>query len=399
MHVHDHQPLVVLRQHVDAVQLRHGVAHWGNAATLFAPLVRSRVGGTVAQFPCLLFVQEAGEILPACAFGLEAKARLRGPGGWRHRGKRGVASRVVAGADVAQHLRQLAEDEVVDVPRTPKAHFVLGRMDVHVHKMRRQFQEQREHRVASVEEHVSIRLAHGVAGEPVAHRAAVDEEVLARGAGVRVGRQADPPPQPHVAAGFVHRHRFRHEAFAEERTGAGIPVAASGKAVQGTRTRHELEAHCGIRKGDAPHRLLDVQQFRALGLQELAAGRRVVEQLGHFHRGAERMRRGAQKALFAACHLQGPCAVRTGGAGEDRQIRNRGGAGQGFAAKAEGGHRGEVASGNDLAGGVARNRQAQVFWMDAAAVVAYADAPHAGLFRPPRGWSSPRRPGCFPAVP
>ena len=253
-------------------------------------------------------------------------------------------------------------------------------MDVHVHQRRRQFEEQREDRVATVEQHVSIRLAHGVAGQPIAHRAAVDEEVLARGAVVRVGRQADAPPQPHAAAGLVDGDGFGHEALAEERRGALVPVRRRRQAVQRTRTGVQLESHLWVCQRDAAHRLLDMQILGALGLEELAPRRRVVEQLRHLDRRARRMRRRPTGEFLAAGQLQAPCGVGFGMAGDDGEPRHRCRARQGFATEAQRGNGAEVARRGDLAGGVTRHRQAQIVGMDAAAVVAHANAPHAGLF-------------------
>ena len=98
------------------------------------------------------------------------------------------------GPEIPECLGELAENEVVHIAGVAKSHLVLGRMDVDVDFGGRALEEQHEHRVATVKQHVTIRLANRVAGEPIAHGPAVDVEALARRASIRVRRQPDPAP-------------------------------------------------------------------------------------------------------------------------------------------------------------------------------------------------------------
>ncbi len=87
---------------------------------------------------------------------------------------------------------QGAVDELVHQALFAETHLMFGRMHVHVHLARVAFQEQHEGRMAPMEQHVGISLAHRMGHGAVAHGAAVDVEILLVGAGARRGRQSDP---------------------------------------------------------------------------------------------------------------------------------------------------------------------------------------------------------------
>ena len=80
-------------------------------------------------------------------------------------------------------------------------------MHVHVHQLRRQLQKQHEGRVALMMQYVLIGLAQRVAGDLVAHEAAVDEKVLSIAAGARIGGQGGQALQREVGciARYLHR--------------------------------------------------------------------------------------------------------------------------------------------------------------------------------------------------
>ena len=65
-------------------------------------------------------------------------------------------------------------------------------MGVDVDELRIQPQIEHVARIAAVIEHVAVAQARGVAQQPVAHRATVDEPELPVGIGLRGGRQAQP---------------------------------------------------------------------------------------------------------------------------------------------------------------------------------------------------------------
>ena len=78
-------------------------------------------------------------------------------------------------------------DQRADEAGVAEAHFGLGRMHIGIDLRRRQRHEQRHHRMAVARQIVGIGGAHRAEDELVAHRAAVDEQILAEriGAGQR----------------------------------------------------------------------------------------------------------------------------------------------------------------------------------------------------------------------
>ena len=95
-----------------------------------------------------------------------------------------------------QRMARRADDEAAHQPGIAEAHLGLGGMDVDVHLLRRQLEEQRHHGMAVAGEEILIGAAHRALQQAVAHRPAVDEEeLLGRGRLVE-GRQADIAGEP-----------------------------------------------------------------------------------------------------------------------------------------------------------------------------------------------------------
>ncbi len=72
---------------------------------------------------------------------------------------------------------------------------MLGRVNVDVDGSGIDFKKQYEGRMTAVEQHVAIRLPHGMSDQLVAHGTAIHEEILQIGLTAREGRQPDPAPQ------------------------------------------------------------------------------------------------------------------------------------------------------------------------------------------------------------
>ena len=109
--------------------------------------------------------------------------------------------------------------------------------------------------------------------------------------------------------------------------------------------------------------------------QELHAGGRVVEEVPDDDGGAFGAARVAEEDFFGAFDLvDGTCLV-VGRAGQHVDPGDRGDRGQRLAAEPEGPDAVEVFLGQDLAGGVAHERVADVVARDAGAVVGH---PHIG---------------------
>ena len=98
---------------------------------------------------------------------------------------------------------QAAIDEVVHQTRIPEAHLVLGRVHIDIHAARIELQEQHIRRVAAVEQDIGIGLPDRVRHAAVAHRAAVDVEILLVRAGAVIGGLRDPSAQAQAGAGMV----------------------------------------------------------------------------------------------------------------------------------------------------------------------------------------------------
>ena len=77
------------------------------------------------------------------------------------------------------------KDKLVDGLRLTKPHLDLGRVHVDVDLGRRQLQKQHVAWLAFQMQHVAVGLAHGMAEDPVADKAAVDESMLGFAAGFR----------------------------------------------------------------------------------------------------------------------------------------------------------------------------------------------------------------------
>ena len=109
----------------------------------------------------------------------------------RYGGGRG---QLVFRTHIGQCAVQGAIQEVVHRAPLAEAHFVLGRVHIDVDAVGFQLQEQHECGVPTIEQHVTVGLAHSVGNQLVAHRTAIDEEVLQVCLAAREGRQANPAP-------------------------------------------------------------------------------------------------------------------------------------------------------------------------------------------------------------
>ncbi len=115
-------------------------------------------------------------------------------------------------------------------PRTSagvaKAHLGLGRMDVDVDLVGRPVEKQCDDRVAVARQHVLVGAAHRADQQFVAHRPAVDDEVLVARQSPVQGRQADEPAQPKPVALGVDLDRVLGEVAPEQ---CREPVRRAGR--------------------------------------------------------------------------------------------------------------------------------------------------------------------------
>ena len=111
--------------------------------------------------------------------GTRAPARRRRPRPEAaERGRRHGGGGAVAG--LGQRMLAGADDQPAHQPGVAEAHLGLGRMDVDVDRLGRHLEKQRHQRMAVAGEEILVGAAHRAVQQPVAHRPAVDEEILLR---------------------------------------------------------------------------------------------------------------------------------------------------------------------------------------------------------------------------
>ncbi|MNZ95691.1 hypothetical protein D3C78_1148560 [compost metagenome] len=248
VHVHQHQPVGVLGEDVDTLELRQGVAQRRDILRAFRQrLRRRRVGqrreeGLVSALGLgqrrnvltrrLIAVPAAGRrrtgrtrlpgarrsrslqhALRQAHLALRTELTRRLPAGPRHgQGGRTWRRQLVIRAHLGQCPVQGAIEEVVHHATVAETHLVLGRVHVDIDHRRIDLEEQHEGRVTAVVQHVAIGLAHRVGDQLVAHHAAVHVEILQVRLAAREGRQADPAPQMQAVALDLDGQRLFEEA-------------------------------------------------------------------------------------------------------------------------------------------------------------------------------------------
>ena len=258
-----------------------------------------------------------------------------------------------------------------------KAHFDLGRMHIDIDARRVHFHIQGIHRLALAVQHVFIRAARRVGEHLVTHITAVDIGKLLvgpRAGGVR-NAGAAPNANGGLAVGapgtafVLHSDGLRDE-IAAQHIGQALVICKSAAA--GTPLLMQLavvphrEADLGPHQCVAANRLNAVGQLGGVGFQELAACRRCVKQLAHFDAGAAGAWRRFQ---LAGAAIELPGVRRVQGSGHQSHVGDRIDGRQRLAPKAHGHHRLQVVQRGNLAGGMASERQRQLFARNAQAVV------------------------------
>ena len=102
-----------------------------------------------------------------------------------------AAGRRGAAALARQPFLQRVHQQRAHQAGIAEPHLGLGRMHVHVHLARRQRDEQRDDRMAVARQIVGVGAAHHAEQQLVAHRPAVDEQILPERVGARERRQRD----------------------------------------------------------------------------------------------------------------------------------------------------------------------------------------------------------------
>ena len=152
--------------------------------------------------------------------------------------------------------------------------------------------------------------------------------------------------------------------------GRARPVGG-GQIENGSAVVCESEAHVAARQGSPAHQLLQVGEFGLVRTQELAPGRRVVEEVAYLQSRSDRVgRRHRLPGPVAAVAADAPCPIGVPVPGDEHEPGDGRYARQGLAAKTQGGDGLQVLQVGDLTGGMTRERQGQVLPRDPRAVVA-----------------------------
>ena len=242
--------------------------------------------------------------------------------------------------------------------------------------------EQRHHRMAVARQIVGIGAAHDADQQLVAHRAAVDEEILPERVGAAVASAARHSPRP-------RRRRARPRtstALARKSAPSTSASRASrpGRAGQRRGPGHRRALLAGEREGDVrpahgepAHHLAHGLGFAAVALEEFQPRRRRVEQVARPRRGClPTSAAGLIVGLRAGIDGDRPGVRLAGVARRDRQPRHRADRGQRLAAEAERADLQQIVA-VELGGGVALDREREVGPRHAGAVVGDADQPAA----------------------
>ncbi len=254
---------------------------------------------------------------------------------------------------------------------------MLGRVNVDIHLTGIQLDIEHIGCKAVGGQQLVIGLTNGMIDEFVAHHPAIDIGVLqiVLRSGALGGRQ--PAPQPHVAVLALDSQCMVHEWGTANgsktpfllRHRIGSLVLAHHLAVV-AQDQGDIEA--GER--DAAHQLVDMGKLGLFAAHELAPRRGIEEEIHHLHRSTHRMgRRLDGNAHLAPFGLRLPGFGLLGGAGGESEAGNRADGGERFATKAQAVDPLQIIEGRHLGGGVARQRQHQLIFGNAATVVTDAD--------------------------
>ncbi|ODN71605.1 hypothetical protein A6302_01026 [Methylobrevis pamukkalensis] len=243
-----------------------------------------------------------------------------------------------------------------------EAHVGLGRVDVDVHLVRVERQEQGDGRIAVGRHHVGIAGPYGAEQRLVAHRPAVDEQELGQRIGLVIGAEAGKAGKRHALAQRVEGKGIRHEVGAHhvgDAPAAGV-LAGVGGQVQGRAVgAGQGEAHLRRGEGEPLDHVGDRRGLGAVGLEELEARGRCKEQVANLDPRPARKRRRPHLALLAAGDGERPAMRFAGVAGLDRQGRDRADRRQRLAAKAEGADVEEIVF-RELGGAVPVDREFEI---------------------------------------
>ena len=285
----------------------------------------------------------------------------------------------------AERIPERADDERADAVRIAKSEFGLGRVDIHVHLLGRQRQEQGQHGVATLRHQIAIGGAHGAGEQLVAHRAPIDGEIKLEAVRPMQRGKAGKAFERDAAALGTHGQRVLDEARPEDAAEPIKPmVEQPGRAGFEAKGRAllagEAEGDLRPRQRQPLHHVGDGRRLDPLRFHEFEPRRRRIEQVAHLDARSGRERGGLELGLAAGIDGDLVGLVRAISAALDREPSHGADRGQRLAAEAERQDRGEIIA-SELGGGVALDGERQVVSAHAGAVVGDADQPQAAARR------------------
>lgn len=235
----------------------------------------------------------------------------------------------------------------------------------------------------TIEQHIAVRLTHRVRHQLVAHRTAINIEVLQVGLAAGKRRQAHPAPQMQAVTLDLDRQRLLQERRATHRRnppGAGRGIAGFVQIEDAFAVVAQVERHIKTRQSQTLDHFLQVIEFGFFGLEEFTPRRGVEKQVAHFNRRAHRVRRWLNpRGHVAAFGFDLPRLLGATGARGQGQTGHRTDRSQRLAPKAQAHHPLKVFEVADLAGSVSRQRQRQVVTGNTAAVITHPQQLDPGL--------------------
>ena len=185
---------------------------------------------------------------------------------------------------------QRMHDQRAHQPGIAEPHLGLGRMHVGVDLGAIERHEQRHHRMAVARQIIGIGRAHRAENELVAHRAAVDEQILPERVGARQrGRGGKALDHDALALGAHFdgaAAKISAQDIAEPRQPAGAPGSAAAQVTGARSSPASVKAMSGRAMASRRTHLADRFGLGAVGLEKFQPRRRRVEQIADLDAGA-----------------------------------------------------------------------------------------------------------------
>ena len=311
------------------------------------------------------------------------EGRLAGGGGIPHGGAEGALPRAPLQLRTGTVGLQRRLDGVIHRVEHPlfRAEFdlLLGRVDVHVHGVEAGVQMQ--HAAGELAHHllVGIGLLHRGGHGAAFHIPAVHKKVLIAPGPPAAGGQGGKAGDRHLLAGAADRHEAQGQIPAQHGVEGGLELPVAGGAQLLLPVPEEFDAHLRMGQGHPLHHGKAGRPFGGVLLHEFQAGRGIVEQVPHHHRGTLRAPRLVPGDHRAPLQGEGDPQLRPLSAGEQFHPGDGGDGRQRLPPEAQGADGLQVVFASDLAGGMAQEGGLRLPGGDAAAVVGDPDQGHAAV--------------------